>query len=74
MGVCDVIKETFDVRLHNPLRVLHRDDLRQTPQRLMRVAPWAKSIRTVPKLRLPDRLQDRTCPILYDSILEAGHS
>jgi hypothetical protein len=28
MGVCDVIKETFDVRLHNPLRVLHRDDLR----------------------------------------------
>ena len=25
-------------------------------------------------LRLGDRLQDPTCPILHDSILEAGHS
>ena len=74
VGVCDVIKEPFDVGLHNPLRMFHRDDLCQTLQRLMRVALRTKSIRAVPKLRLPDRLQNPTCSILYDSILEAGHS
>jgi hypothetical protein len=39
MGVCDVIKESFDVRLDQPLRALDRDDFRHAFQRLMRVAP-----------------------------------
>ena len=71
--VTDVVKEAFDVRLHNPLRALQRDDFRQSLQRLMRIPLRAKSIRALPKLRLPDRLQNPTQAILHESIFKAGH-
>jgi hypothetical protein len=34
MAVTDVIKEPFDISLHDPLRPLQRDDLCQSLQRL----------------------------------------
>jgi len=66
-----MVKEAFDVSLDDPLRSIQRNDFRQSLQRLMRVPLWAKSIRALPKLRLPDRLQDTTQPILHDPVLEA---
>jgi hypothetical protein len=68
-----MVKEAFDVSLDDPLRSIQRNDFRQSLQRLMRVPLWAKSIRALPKLRLPDRLQDPTQAILYEPIFKAGH-
>jgi len=69
-----MIEEPFDVSLNDPLRTLQRDDFRQSLQRLMRVPLWAKPIRALPKLRLPDRLQNPTEAILHEPIFKAGHS
>jgi hypothetical protein len=63
--VTNMVKEPFDVCLHDPLRTLQRDDFRQSLQRLMRIPLRAKSIRALPKLRLPDRLQNPTQAILH---------
>jgi len=70
----DVIKESLDVRLYDPLCALHRNDFRQTFQRLMRIASRTESIRALSKLGFPDRLQNQTGPILHDSIFKAGDS
>jgi hypothetical protein len=44
MVVTNVVKESFDVGLNNPLCALQRYDFRQSLQRLMRIPLRAKSI------------------------------
>ncbi len=56
--VADDIEEGFNVGLNHPLGTLVGDDFRDPSQRIMRAAARPESIRAVPKLRLPDRLQD----------------
>ena len=73
MDVANMIEESFDVRLHHPLRTLPGHDLRYSPQRIMSTPVGPKSIRTLTELRLPDRLQDLAKPILYQSVLKAGN-
>jgi hypothetical protein len=44
MDVADTVEETFDVRLHHPLRTLPGHDLRYSPQRIMGTQAGPKSI------------------------------
>jgi hypothetical protein len=74
MGMTDMIKEAFDVRLNHPLGLLIGDHLRHPSQRIMRTAARAKSIRAITEFRFPDGLQDQTEPILYQAILKARNT
>ena len=72
--VTDIVEETLDVRLYHPLRSLVGNDFRHPPQRIMGAAAGTKSIRAIPKLRFPDRLQNLTKPILHNPVLKAGYA
>ena len=72
--VVDVVKESFDVGLYQPLCAVVRDNLTQSRQRLMCVALGAKTVRTITKLRFPDRLQDPGKAMLDDPILKTGYT
>ena len=56
MDVANMVKESFDVRLHHPLRTLPGHDLRYSPQRIERipvtefgVAEWRLPTHNLPR-------------------------
>ena len=71
--VADIGEESLDVCLDDPLRVLCRNNLRHASERIMRSSVGTKTIRALPELRFPYRLQDLTQPILDDAVLEARY-
>jgi hypothetical protein len=71
MLVINRIEEALDIGFHHPLRALPGDNLVHTRKRLVCAAARPKPVGAFPKLRLPDRLQNATYPILHDPVLEA---
>jgi hypothetical protein len=55
----NMIKEAFNIRLYHPLGSLIRDDLGNSTQRIVGISPRPKSVRALPKLGLPNRLQNQ---------------
>ena len=72
--VADDIEESFDVGLNHPLGALVGDDFRDPSLRIMSATARPESIRAVPKLRRPDRLQNPTHHVLNQPISKTGDS
>ena len=70
----NMIKEAFDISLYHPLGSLIRDHFGDSTQRIVGTSTRPKTVRAIPKLGFPNRLQNQAQPVLDQSILKTGNS